>query len=263
MGLVLLLAIGFTICALGLLAVLQIPETKHASSASSLSQSIDIKGTMAAILALPGLLSLIFFSTFNNFLAGVFMALMDAYGLSLVSVESWGVIWGFVSFAFIAGGILIAKLGLGKNPLKTLLLVNLGVWLTCILFPIWYSIIPVVLGSIVWMFLFPFMEASEQTVIQKVVPPERMGRVFGFAQSVEQMASPITAFMIGPVAEFLFIPFMTNGLGAELIGSWFGTGYARGIALVFVVFGVIGFVTTLLAFRSRAYALLSKKYLQN
>ena len=36
---------------------------------------------------MPGLTALILFSAFNNFLGGVFMALMDAYGLSLVSVR--------------------------------------------------------------------------------------------------------------------------------------------------------------------------------
>ena len=38
--------------------------------------------------------------------------------------------------------------------------------------------------------------AAEQTVLQRVVPFERQGRVFGFAQSVEQAASPLTAFLV-------------------------------------------------------------------
>jgi DHA3 family multidrug efflux protein-like MFS transporter len=46
------------------------------------------------------------------------------------------------------------------------------------------------------MMLHPYAEAAEQTILQKVVPFERQGRVFGFAQSVEQSASPLTAFFI-------------------------------------------------------------------
>ena len=38
-------------------------------------------------------------------LAGIFMALMDAYGLLLVSVQVWGALWGFLSLAFIVGGL--------------------------------------------------------------------------------------------------------------------------------------------------------------
>jgi DHA3 family multidrug efflux protein-like MFS transporter len=93
-----------------------------------------------------------------------------------------------------------------------------------------------------------------------VVPVERQGRVFGFAQSVEQAASPLTAFLIGPLTQFVVIPFMTDGLGAQWIGGWFGTGPARGIALVFTVAGFLGLVVTIIAFRSRAYRKLSAAY---
>ena len=73
------------------------------------------------------------------------------------------------------------------------------------------SIILLVIGNFVWMLLYPFAEACEQTLLQKVVPFEKQGRVFGFAQSVESAASPLTTFMIGPLAQFVFIPFMTTG----------------------------------------------------
>lgn len=56
-------------------------------------KKIDIKGSISTIYLIPGLFGLIFFTTFNNFLGGVFMGLMDAYGLSLVSVQTWGIIW--------------------------------------------------------------------------------------------------------------------------------------------------------------------------
>lgn len=113
------------------------------------------------------------------------------------------------------------------------------------------------------MLLVPYIEASEQTILQRVVPFERQGRVFGFAQSVEQAASPLTAFFIGPVAQFFFIPLMTTGVGASLIGGWFGTGPSRGIAVVFVIAGLIGFVVTILALWSKYYFQLSEAYLSN
>ena len=116
------------------------------------------------------------------------------------------------------------------------------------------------LGIWIYMALIPAVEASEQTVIQKVVPFRRQGRVFGFAHSVEQAASPITAFLIGPIAQVFFIPFMTTGAGVELIGSWFGTGMGRGIALLFTTAGAVGLVVTLVARRSGAYRLLAARY---
>ncbi|MRG48928.1 MFS transporter [Chitinophaga sp. SYP-B3965] len=216
-------------------------------------KTVDIKGTIKVINLIPGLFGLIFFNCFNNFLGGVFMSLMDAYGLSLVSVQVWGVLWGILSLGFILGGLVVAKKGLGKTPLKTLFYCNILMWFICIFFTIHSSIILLATGLFIYLCLIPVVEAAEQTIIQKAIPPERQGRVFGFTQSIEQAASPITAFMIGPIAQYFFIPFMTTGAGVDLIGDWFGTGMARGIALLFSVTGVIGFIVTILAMQSRAY----------
>ena len=224
---------------------------------------VDLRGTLRLVRGVPGLLALIGFSCFNNFLGGAFMALMDAYGLSLMSVQAWGLLWGALSAGFIIGGLAVARTGLGSNPLRLLLLVNVVLWSVTILFPLRSSIVMLTVGMAVYMLLIPYAEASEQTILQRVVPYERQGRVFGFAQSVEMAASPLTAFLIGPLTQLIFIPFMTDGYGAESIGSWFGTGADRGIALVFVLTGVIGLIVTLLALRSRFYRRLSARYAES
>jgi DHA3 family multidrug efflux protein-like MFS transporter len=135
-------------------------------------------------------------------------------------------------------------------------------WTVTVLFPLRSSIVMLAVGFYVYMLLVPYAEAAEQTVLQKVVPYERQGRVFGFAQSVEQAASPLTAFLISPIAQFVFIPFMTDGAGARTIGGWFGTGTDRGLALVFMLTGVIGLIATALALRSRPYQRLSRRYVE-
>lgn len=240
---------------------LAIPNQKVVP-AEAQTQSIDIGGSIRAIRAVPGLFGLIFFKTFNNFLGGVFMALMDPYGLELVSVQVWGVLWGFLSLGFIFGGLFVARRGLGENPLRLIFLANLAMWVICIFFTIQASIVLLTVGVFIWICLVPVVEAAEQTILQRVIPPERQGRIFGFAQSVEQAASPITAFLIGPIAQLVFIPFMTTGAGVALIGGWFGAGVDRGIALVFILAGVIGLIVTLLAMQSNAYRVLSAHYMR-
>jgi DHA3 family multidrug efflux protein-like MFS transporter len=265
---VLILAIVLTVSTIVHMMMLSIPEKGIAhlnptvESGGEKKGKIDIRGTFNVVKSIPGLLELILFTTFNNFLGGVFMALMDAYGLSLVSVQIWGVLWGFLSTGFIIGGLIIAKKGLGKNPLFALFMANIVIWTVSSVFTLHSSIILLTLGMFVYLCVIPYIEAAEQTIIQKVVPHERQGRVFGFAQSVEQAASPLTAFMIGPIAQFIFIPFMTTGRGVELIGGWFGTGPDRGMALVFTLTGIIGLTVTILAMNSRAYRTLSERYLR-
>ena len=227
------------------------------------AKAIDVRGAIRAVHAVSGLLALLIFTTFNNFLGGVFMALMDPYGLTLVSVEAWGLLLGVVSFGFIVGGLTVARKGLGSNPTRTLLLTNAVLWIICIVFPIRSSIVLLVIGFLFYTALIPVVEASEQTIIQRVVPFNEQGRVFGFAQMLETAASPITAFLIGPIAQVWVIPFMTDGGGADSVGSWFGTGPDRGMALVFMVAGIIGLVVTLLALRTRSYRNLSARFAES
>jgi MFS transporter, DHA3 family, multidrug efflux protein len=220
----------------------------------------DIKKTYLLILSIPGLLGLIFFNTFNNFLGGVFMALMDPYGLSLMSVKWWGAFWGIGSLMMIAGSLYVSRYGVGNNPLKRIMLLNLITWSICIVFPIQASITLLVIGMFVWLTLFPIIEAAEQTILQAVVPFERQGRVFGFAQSLESFATPITALLMGPLAHFFFIPFMTTGAGVDLIGDWFGVGADRGMGLIFIMAGIVGVIVTMIALHSGAYRRLSNHY---
>jgi len=262
---VLILAIILILVSTAQLWFIQIPEREiiHTENEEKQNKRIDIKGTLKVISDIPGLRSLILFTTINNFLGGVYMSLLDAYGLSLVSVQVWGVLWGLLSCAFIVGGIIIAKKGLGKNPLKTIFMVNILIWIVSSLFTIQQSIVLLMVGMFIYLMFGPFIEAAEHTVIQKVVPQERLGRVFGFAQSIEQTASPITAFAIGPITQLIFIPLMTTGEGARLIGNWYGIGPSRGIALVFTITGLIGLLVTIIAYRSKFYTQLSKRYLES
>lgn len=258
MGPTLLIAIVFTALAVGHLALLRIPEEKP--QVDEKQAFIDVRGAVAAVRLVPGLFALILFSTFNNLIGGVYMALMDPYGLELFPVEWWGVVLGVTSTGFIIGGGLIAKFGLGRNPIRTMLLLVMVMGLLGSLFTIrefWWLYAA---GIWVYMMLIPAVEAAEQTVIQKVVPYRTQGRVFGFAQAFEAGAAPITAFLIAPIAEFVIIPYMESTAGRETWGWLLGEGEARGIALVFLIAGLVMVVFAALAFLTRSYRVLSTTF---
>ena len=260
MGWTVLLAVLATALALGHLILIPIPEKGVFHDPENRPKTFDLAGSWAAIRAVPGLTALIFFSCFNNFVGGIMMALLDPYGLTLFSVEWWGIVLGVTSVGFIIGGLVISRRGLGANPLRTLLLVNVAVSLTGITFVIreWHWLL--VVGIFAYMCLIPAAEAAEQTIIQRVVPLPRQGRVFGFAASVETAATPISSLAIGPIAEFWLIPWVDSPTGKATWGWLLGNGEARGIALVFILSAALMLVVVLLAFRTRAYAGLSRFY---
>ncbi|MFP5416570.1 MAG: MFS transporter [Actinomycetes bacterium] len=233
------------------------PEIVHADGAP---KPVDFAGAWRAIRAVPALIWLIAFTTFNNLIGGLFMALLDPYGLTLVSVEVWGIAFGVLGTGFLAGGAVIAKWGLGSRPLRTLLLANVAMWIIGGTFAIRESFVLLAVGIFVYMAIIPFAEATEQTVLQRVVPLGMQGRVFGFAQSVEVAAAPISAFLIGPLAQYVLIPYMATPEGQAAWGWLLGEGEARGIALVFALSSLVGLLVTLLAMVSRPYRTLADAY---
>lgn len=260
MGWTLAIAIVFTAVAMIHLMTVEILEEGIAHDPELKNKKIDIRGSIAAIKAVPGLFALIIFSTFNNLIGGVYMVLMDPYGLTMFPVQLWGVVFGVAGTGFVIGGLLIAKYGLGKNPMKTLLSVAVLMGLLGSFFTIreWWWLY--VAGIWVYMVLIPVVEAAEQTVIQGVVPFKRQGRVFGFAQAFEASAAPITAFMIAPIAQFGIIPFMNSDAGKATFGWLLGDGQARGIALVFFFAGLIMAIFAAAAFLTKSYKRLSAGY---
>jgi MFS transporter, DHA3 family, multidrug efflux protein len=258
MGWAYYLTLACTVGSLLHLLTVRFEEPEPSRDPAQRRRFVEVRPALEAIRAVPGLGMLVALAACNNLLTGVFMALMDAYGLELVSVEAWGLLWGFISLAFIAGGILVSRYGLGPRPLRMIIVGNLVNWIVCSLFTIRSSVVLIAVGMVVWLGLVPVIEAAEQTILQRSIPFDRQGRVFGFAQLVENAASPLTAFLMAPMAEAIFMPLMTgDGRGAELIGGWFGTGPERGIALMFTLAGLLGIVVTTTAWRSRSYRRLS------
>ncbi|RGE22513.1 MFS transporter [Leucobacter sp. wl10] len=243
------------------LHLLSIPEPEIVQDPGR--SAVDFKGGMAAMLAVPGLFALVIFTMLNNLGGGVFMALLDPYGLEMFPVEIWGLAFGAASTGFIAGGAVVAKWGLGRNPIRTMLLLVVVLGLLGAVFTVrerpWLFI-----GGI-WLFMamMPAVEAAEQTVIQRVVPYEKQGRVFGLAMTFEAAAAPITSFLIAPIAEFWVVPYMAGPPGADTWGWLLGEGQSRGIALIFLWSGIAMMLLAVGAMLTRSYRRLSRSFAES
>ena len=261
MGWTVVVALVLTAVAFGHLLTLRMPEEVRAA-ASDAEGGFDLRGSWAAVMAISGLFALILFSTFNNFIGGVYMALMDPYGLEMFSVEMWGTVFAIGATGFVVGGALIGKFGLGSNPLRTMLIAVMIMGLIGAMFTVREWAWLYIAGIWLYMALVPVVEAAEQTVIQKVVPLPRQGRVFGFAMAFESAAAPITAFLIAPIAQFWIIPYARSSEGAAQLEPLLGEGISRGIALVFLAAGLIMIAVALLAFLTPVYRRVSASYAQ-
>jgi DHA3 family multidrug efflux protein-like MFS transporter len=230
-----------------------------ADSGASPTGLVDLRGGWAAVIAVPGLLALILFTTLNNLFGGVTLALMDPYGIELFGVRGWGIGFAVAATGLFVGGGLVAAKGLGRNPVRTMLLCAAAVGVVGALFTIRDAGWLFLLGSWLSMALIPAVEAAEQTVIQQVVPYRKQGRVFGFANTFEAATAPVTGLLVAPLAELWVIPFMETDAGRDTWSWLVGTGESRGIALVFVAGGVLCVLLSLAALCTPQYRLLRTK----
>ncbi len=259
MGWTIAVALVLTALAFAHLLTLRMPEEVRAA-ATDAQGGFDLRGSLAAVLAIAGLFGLVLFSAFNNFIGGVYMALMDPYGLEMFPVELWGTYFALGASGFIVGGALVGRFGLGSNPLRTMLVAVILMGILGAVFTLREWAWLYIAGIWLYLVLVPFVEAAEQTVIQQVVPLHRQGRVFGFAMAFESAAAPVTAFVIAPIAQFWIIPYARSAEGAAHLAPLLGEGTSRGIALVFLIAGIILVAAALLAFLTPVYHRVSASY---
>ena len=117
------------------------------------------------------------------------------------------------------------------------------------------------LGIWVYMCIIPVVEASEQTVIQKVVPYRTQGRVFGFAAGVRVGGGADhgvphrtdRAVLDHPVHEL-------RGRASRRGGGSWATAKRAGSRSMFFFSGLVMVAIALFAFTTRSYRMLTEEY---
>ncbi|MHA2365885.1 MAG: MFS transporter [Candidatus Hodarchaeales archaeon] len=131
----------------------------------------------------------------------------------------------------ILGSVLMSMKEIFKNNAHGVGLGIFGMYLGLSLIIITpYNFIPMlVIGGFILGFCLPVANVSSQTIWQKIVPPEKMGRVFSVRQTIAQISAPVAMIITGLIAGFTgIIPLIELCviLGLIVLGySWFFTGF--------------------------------------
>jgi DHA3 family macrolide efflux protein-like MFS transporter len=100
--------------------------------------------------------------------------------------------------------------------------------------PVWTA------GSFLWAFFNPIVNGSNQAIWQAKVAPDVQGRVFTARQFIAWLVLPISNLLAGPLADRILEPAMAEGGSLVPVFGWLvGTGAGAGIALLFVVTGLL------------------------
>ncbi len=90
-------------------------------------------------------------------------------------------------------------------------------------------------------FFVIIVNGSNQAIWQAKVAPDVQGRVFAVRRLIAQISAPIAMLAAGPLADVIFEPGMQPGGGLAPAFGWLvGTGPGAGMALMFVLAGILG-----------------------
>ena len=248
-GILILDIITFLI-AIGVLLFVHIPQPKTDKSKRDHQDNI-LKDSVYGFryifqrLSLLGLLLMLFV---DSLIASCSFAVIIP--MILARTEGNEAVMGIVQSAFglggVIGGLLLSVWG---GPKRKMLGVFGGLACTCLLSCL------LGLGRSVYIWVFagftselciPIVQGSEQAIWQSKVAPDVQGRVFAARRLIVMLSMPVALLVAGPMADYIFEPaMMSGGKLASTFGWAVGTGPGAGMALMFVIFGILGAVNIL------------------
>nr|WP_272819420.1 MFS transporter [Scytonema hofmannii] len=226
------------------------PEINAANSGKKTLLLSEIAYGWNYIIARPGLLGLQIFLAAINFFQGAVEVLAAPLVMSLVSTAVLGIVVSIISSGMVIGSLVMSIWGGPQRRINSIfgftLLNGLSIMVT--------GLKPSALLVTVAIFLVclgvPIIYGSSQVIMQQKVALDVQGRVFALSKMIAGTTLPLAYLVAGPLADKVFEPLMTiNGPLASSIGQIIGVGKGRGIALLFIVLGVLTMLATVAAYQ--------------
>jgi MFS transporter, DHA3 family, macrolide efflux protein len=210
---------------------------KEASKKQSIRK--DMKEGLDYLLHHKGLLWLLTYFAFTNFLFGFVNVYTQPLILSLGTTSDLGFVLSCIGIAMVAGGAVMGAWGGPKRKAIAVLYFGLVSAFFFTLIGINKSIFLISVFLFLSFFFLPFGNSCSQVIWQSKVEQSIQGRVFALRRMIAMSLMPVSYLLSGPLEEKILAPIMEKGqMGQQLLGGWFGSGEAGGIRFFFIVIGI-------------------------
>ncbi|QFZ24429.1 MFS transporter [Saccharothrix syringae] len=237
---VLLVDVVSMVFAVGALLVARLPEEAVRPPGAGDVDRAGVGAGLAWLRGAPGLFALCAVFGAWNFLFAIAGGLVQPLILSFASPATLGVLMAAGGSGLFAGGLVM---GVWGGPKRRVLGVYLGLALGGV-FLVLHSLAPspwlIGIAAPAFLFTLPLMNTCCVTLLQTKVDPAVLGRVLAVVRVLGTAAMPVAFLLIGPLTDGVAEPLMAaDGALAPSVGAVIGTGAGRGIALIFLVVGVL------------------------
>lgn len=236
--------------AVGALMLVRIPQPEQTAGHKSSNMWRDITFGWNYLRERKGLFGLLLYYAMINFLLNWSAILLVPMVLSRFTADVLGLVQTVMGIGMLAGSIVMSAWGGAKRRIPaTIGFIVLAVsgFIVAGLNPSPYVIGA---GIFILMFFIPLASGNSQVVFQTKVARDVQGRVFSVRSAISQSMMPIAFLTAGPIADRFFEPLMREGgaLASTFLGQWLGTGAGRGIALMYILAGLVAIVVSIFVY---------------
>jgi hypothetical protein len=244
LGGILLIDIMTFVFAVGMLLLVNVPQPKVSATGAASRGNLLQEAAFGFryIWSRKGLLGVQMAFFFANLTANLGMTIVAAMLLArsgegaLATTQSIGALGGVI------GGLLMSAWGGPKHRVRGVLggmILNGLFWQA--LMGVGQTVLVWSVASFIGGVTLALTNASNQALWQSKVPPDVQGKVFAARRLIAQVAAPAAMALAGILADRVFEPAMLpDGALYPLFSGIVGVGKGSGMAVMFVVFGLIG-----------------------
>ena len=190
-----------------------------------------------------------FFSrlTYENILSPMILARSGG------NTQVLGIVTGMIGFGGILGGLLVSLRKKSDNKIAEIFLTAAFSFLCGdLLMGVGRNVVLWSIAALAASVPIPFITAAQNAIMYEVIPREVQGRIFAVRNAIQFCTIPIGILLGGFLADYAFEPFIVSGSqGAKWVQGLVGNSEGSGMALMFVMTGFLGCLTSLLWYRSR------------
>jgi hypothetical protein len=181
---------------------------------------------------------LIYFAAVNLIVSSV-NVLLTPMILRFSTPQVLGTILSVTGLGFLCGSLVMGVWGGPKRRVIGVLSFGMVFGFFSVLIGLRPSVPLIATGTFGMFFALPIVNGSSQAIWQSKTPLNVQGRVFAVRRLIAASTVPIAYLMAGPLADRVFEPLMASAALKRSVGRIIGVGSGRGIALMFIVAGVL------------------------
>jgi MFS family permease len=225
----------------------RIPEPPRTVAQRTAGQSIwqEMRFGWDYILERKGLLGLLTFFAFSNFLGTIMRSLFTPLVLDNWTPQVLGFLGAAMGAGVLTGTLTMSAWGGGKRKIRSLFSAALVGSLFLAAVGVGSSVAALAITGFGFMFCLPIIAACSQSVWQSKVAPDVQGRVFAVRRSIAWSAQILSPLVAATLADYVFKPAMAaGGWLSPMLGSVFGVGPSRGIGVLITLAGLLNILVT-------------------